>query len=500
MKNGYGSPYVEVHTSLGKVVENVTEFTYNYSQEGDDTCQITLEAAGDDVTLPDKPEFQEGVILKVLWGYIGSEVSKSRTVVIRNTKAHYAENKISLDLLCTNRASLLKHTSSKKVRKGNVKDIADEITKDTGIQVTVVASGGQPTFTEGALGGGKNRLEEGLRVYPQLPQAGRSDYQLLEHAAENDPAGPLELIGRDNEIIIQRRNLNQKPIRSYTYGDTTGLLMNFTPESKNLSRQSSSMNTSVSGINPSNKTEFEGDVNNLNNPDAKLGAEVDTPPRYIKSDGNTALATGSSSKPVTKGSTIKPAGTTKVPNNAESKNRLPPPELQATVTSSLGQPTFTEGALGGGKNRLEEGKYPPIDYNKTEHSVEDDIADAIARAVHDQSMAALKKNPAELEVVGDPLLESGKVITILNVSTKYSGNYYIESCEHTIVFGQPYTCNMKLSKNATGNTGSTSPLKTPASEPINNQIGPDSIEPGTYQLEVPDNVNATAPIKLDTGE
>ena len=82
MKYGYGSPFVRVYTSVGEVTENIVDFNYKYSQEEDDTCQITIQTK--DNNLPDRPEFQENVILKVTWGYIGED--KTINVHISNIR------------------------------------------------------------------------------------------------------------------------------------------------------------------------------------------------------------------------------------------------------------------------------------------------------------------------------------------------------------------------------------------------------------------------------
>lgn len=44
----------------------------------------------------------------------------------------------------------------------------------------------------------------------------------------------------------------------------------------------------------------------------------------------------------------------------------------------------------------------------------------------------LDNNPATARVVGNPYLECGQIITILNVADKHAGNYYIKEVEHQI--------------------------------------------------------------------
>src|SRR3989304_10313370 len=141
MQNGYGAPYVKVFATYKKDVDkkdiweevtpNITDFIYKYSQAEDDICQIKIEEH--DTNLPDRPEFQEGVILKVTWGYIGHEDSKSRKVKIVNITPSYNENHITLDILCTDLASSLKNNSSKQIHQGNIVSIAKGVAAQHGV-------------------------------------------------------------------------------------------------------------------------------------------------------------------------------------------------------------------------------------------------------------------------------------------------------------------------------------------------------------------------------
>ncbi len=482
MKDGLASAYVRVLTSKGEVSVNVVNFAYKYSQEEDDTCQLAIEASDDlgpdGVNLPDRAEFQEGCLLTVTWGLIGENNEKTRKVVIRNIKVFYGPGKVALELFCTNRASLLRSTSSKTIHNGTVADIAQKVTDNVGINtyfVTVDDAGLQTRSTTGTPG------THPLRIYPTLPQADKSDHGIIDFAAQNDPNGPLEVVGRDNDLYIQKRNLNQKPIRSYTYGGPDGELISFVPEIKGLSRNKGSLNVNVAGMDPTTKTVFNSDFNNNNNKEAKLGSLVNIPSFLQKSPllPNLVNANLPTTK-IDKGTKIQNTDT--LPANAND----PVSPYFVTVTDAGAPMHNSEG------QRTQQKYGPVIDYNENIQTTEPTLNDATGVGANLQADKALQQNPAEAEVVGDPNLESGKVITILNVSKKFSGNYYIIACEHVLEGTSYYKVVMKLHKNALGITGVDSPLKTPApTDTTNKQIGADQLPETQYAVSVRD---SSAPV------
>lgn len=298
MEQGYGAPYIKVYTSLGEVTSRVTDFTYKYSQEQDDLCQIRIESG--DPNLPDYPEFQEGVILKITWGYLGEKKKKSREVIIRNVKAAFSQTIISLDLLCTDRVSRIKFTSSKKVHNNaTLKSMANEIALRNGCGLNMDGGGNGDSVTAtnvrqtaylGKDGNYKEAIDNVLvaktltyRIFDTLPQANKSDFTILKEAAENDPNGPFEVTGRDNILSINPINTKQNPIRNYTWAGGNGELLQFTPESKNFPRSQGAMQISTTGFNPKNKTAFDTQHNEFTNGTSKIGVVTDYSPRFTSS-------------------------------------------------------------------------------------------------------------------------------------------------------------------------------------------------------------------------
>lgn len=62
----------------------------------------------------------------------------------------------------------------------------------------------------------------------------------------------------------------------------------------------------------------------------------------------------------------------------------------------------------------------------------EDYDHAKAWAENMRKNAELENHPATMELMGEPQLECGDIVSISNVATKNSGNYYIKECEHVI--------------------------------------------------------------------
>lgn len=551
MPKGYAAPFVKVFTSAGEVTEKVTEFVYKYSQEADDTCQIRIEAL--DRFLADRKEFQEGAILSIIWGYIGEEKSMARKVAIRDIKASYTAKTIALDLLCTNLATTLKNNSNKRIWKDTtLKEVASKIAADQGLILeiddgsSVIRSGEAETsqFKEdGNFTTARSSVANPhqFRIHSEWPQANDSDHQALQKMSDLESNGPWEVTGRDDKIIIRKIALSSKSVRTYTYADGSGELIDFFPETKAMTKKSGTVNINVNAFDPENKTAIELDANESNSYTPALADQISEP--SANRWGRLMATTGISA---TAGSIIPGVGTVvgglvglgaqgvfeladiaaggklygnlgdqpetaspqagapvQIPSSnqtnladnlvkkfntadKEVKNQNQPVDPKTTpenkpevgkdkvvVTDQVVVPFreintanksfFEEGF---NKTAIDEtavkliGKSTAIDFSKAEHTVEDNAKDAHAAGSNDQAKKALEMEPAKLKVVGDPLLESGVILTVNGIAKKYSGNYYVIECTHDVLRGSGYLVTMELKRNAQGNTGHSSPDKT----------------------------------------
>lgn len=90
----------------------------------------------------------------------------------------------------------------------------------------------------------------------------------------------------------------------------------------------------------------------------------------------------------------------------------------------------------------------------------DNAEKAAAHAENMQKDAELESNPATAELIGQPEIEIGQIVTILGVSKLHSGNYYISECEH-VLKDTEYDLNLtKLLRHGVNDIGTTHYKKT----------------------------------------
>lgn len=510
MKDGYGAPHIKAYTSLGEITERIVDFAYKFSQKGDDVCQIRIES--DIMDLPDAPIYQEGVEFTIIWGYIAEAEKQKRLVVIRNVKVGYTEEGISLDLLLTDKASLIKTNSSKRVyNKKSVKNINDDVASRNGLVgeynwkyeapksgSLLAASTTLPTATY--------QPNPDIRVYDSLPQANRSDYEILKEAADNDPSGPYEIVGRDNKIIVQKPNFKQAPIKTYKWKGEDGELLQFVPESKEYFAGSGSMGITSTTVNPKTKTFEESTITEGNNGvETKLSDQIASPNYDDQDDGpgilsqfagflsdvvddftnalNNSFSTNDATTPTKRPTPVRDDGvllekngvkfrkldnTDYIEGGDKSVNPVKDLGFDNTKKDIWQGRTFRYGTYNTeSQSFLNLSKFNTAAVDKTatitkkpyiptyltgQHSpsIEEDHKKASGKASSVQHKKSMDKNPATARVVGNVIIESGKVITIEGVALKFAGNYYIQECTHRMRPGDYFFIEMEFRRNAIG--------------------------------------------------
>lgn len=77
-----------------------------------------------------------------------------------------------------------------------------------------------------------------------------------------------------------------------------------------------------------------------------------------------------------------------------------------------------------------------------------DIEDRILRESNSQKAIVERKLTVRLEVIGNPYLQTSKIINILNVGKRWQGSWYIKSASHQIAGGKGYITQLDLVKNS----------------------------------------------------
>lgn len=466
MKDGYGSPYAKCFFGGKEIPYPVESFSYTYAEDDDDNCEINIRV--EDRNAPDQKLFQEGAIWQVIWGWIGETNSHKRTVVCYEVKWEFDSDVMLLTISFHERGVSLKQRAVKDIHQGgNIVSSLHEIGKTHGLKTSVVvpdSTGNDvkiPTTDSLALacklladfnakrdsietvrfnrsrdnelqifaltGNAANRIDPSITsnlvsnftFASGLPQANKTDKQFLDEQGKKQPGGQFIVDTTDDEAVLKKRNFKQKPHRAYTWAGGDGELQAFQPESKGSSKDGASMNVQVDGWDKTNKTYFNGDSNveddsNLDDRSkATLAKFRKQSADLAKKDQNYILGSFST-----------------VPHQsffADATRNNVPVKIAITV---LDKKTALDKTIDYFTN---DGKNKPFNDPTIQNP-----QDALAAAANARQEAELKNNPGYFEAVGDPSIEKGQIITILGVSKKYSGNYYITRAEHSISGDKPY--------------------------------------------------------------
>lgn len=527
MKDGYGAPVIRVFAGEKEIQAKVSQFIYKFSEKEDDTCQMKIVDTYDP-NMPDRPEFQEGAILTVMWGYVGGKMSKPRKVAIRDIVPSFDETEVCLEILCTDVASRIKIGAKKKVHNNiSVDKLAEQVAKENGLEfknnVAFYKGYKQPEYFE-STGNIVTQVDNtskpiaGFFKHESYPQANKTDAQVLNDMLDEEPGGPYQLVGRDDELILQRLTLDGPVLKSFIYGGSKGELIKFTPETKSRTKKSKATEVNIFVNDPLNKSYGEASANADSAAVPPMAPIVDGTGRaqetsFLDSwwiqDAKTFLTSGivglfaKKTEQITHEQSVadaedpynqmekekfgisdRDARTRHAVNNLSGKFTQPLPNIDDGTP--LPDKDFNEGIVGKNgvvpfrgvtSDSIEEFKtdgfitapqsstattFVRPKYGKTIQGSEDTKEKAAAKAQNKQAKAALEKNPAEAVVVGDPDYISGVLYGFEHVSKKYSGIYYAIESTHTFSTSDGFKVELALFRNGENRSGKGSPNKRPA--------------------------------------
>jgi phage protein D len=483
-KHGYGAAFVNIFDQSGRDVtpQGISRFVYIHSEKSDDASEIVID--NNERDLADRQEFQEGRRLVLLWGYIGGETQR-RVVYIGETSTHYTST-VQFKILAYDKAAYLKNNAKSKVHTNKtLPELAEEIAKENGLNFinltedsegNIDANGIQydhgtlPTDInkDGYFQTGREHTANPTGILfkkkIQIPQGNKSDFRLLTDEANTQVGGPLLVEGRDDSLILKKRNFNQRPLRTYNYRNEDGQLLDFVPETKKRQKDPQSTETNVSIWDELKKEYRTFNASESTDGQTRLGDNV-----TFNAEERTLTYTAPSGDSINK-----------IPVSNYQQEEKPNVGVkftrqynQVNLQSFKNTPVDNTAIVAIGydfnvQNNKEESVAPPSD-----PLLADD--DAQAQAENLRRQAALEANPANAKVLGWPKLESGKLLTILGVAKKYTGNYYITKVEHIIDYSSGYICELDLVRNATSNIpGVTAPNKANVQQqdkPVNKLVG-----------------------------
>jgi hypothetical protein len=509
MKEGYGAPYVKAFYA-GQLIQDIIEsFKYTSSEKTeDDGAEVNIRTA--DRFAPDKKAYQEGAVWTFVWGYIKGPQSPPKKVVINDVKVEYTNDNILITLGFTSQAFTTKQRSTNVVHENtNLVGIAHDLAKVHGVNAYVELPGGQSVRVlttdelrtslknfakkmadknaqdkklfgttdsdvvdqiadaEANSFSGETQRRDQLREiltnftpYSTMPQGNRSDRQLLDELGQRQPGGPYLVDTTDGDITIRKRNFNQAPVRTFTWGGTDGEVSKFCPEAKNKKKGGVSTNINFGGWDKANKTYFNSDVNLLNGNDNESLSKFQKDTAPVKDIADNVVLGHVSVR-------------LESPIIADATNVVKVLSVPITAMDK------------------KEAIQNTIDYFNTPDGLNKQMNDpttgtpgaGLDNAANLRNEAELSSNPGSLDAAGDPNIFKGQIITVKGVSKKHSGNWYVTKCVHEIDGYKPYEIKLEIVRQGASikvNNQYKSAKET--GKQVNNQTGATALNKKTRQL------------------
>lgn len=487
------------------VSDLITSFKYTYKEEEDDECRIDITCNNPD--LVDFVQFREQQYLQAQWGYKYSDGSCApspiRKIMVRHVQMKLTPQNVVIVLECTDGASLLK---TKRLGRNNSEDflkyIKDQLSGNYGFKTYILDSKEvEPKKHQWIVGSsitggvfvydypGKN--EEGIKeVEPDkllktftVSQVTNNPYTLLKDNLDYVPNGPYHLDGRDDNITIRPTNFNQAPLGTFTFKGGSGELLNFDIEVRKKRKKKDTAGSMV--INPNSKSlEITSTQASTNIPDLSydsitgaainIDAVADEPTAVanLEKDENIlrqyanqyymdaynkwqeAAKTGDvfemsaislDDLQVVHKATVRETVDLELPERSYYKRsrkikKLERDENTIIIKKGDANNPFADPEV------IREKEVTLTLKAQDLLSFAGEAADALNReynAINDEVQKSIEGN---LTLIGQPYLESSRMIKLLNISTKYSGDWYIKEIEHSLIPGRGYTNKAKVIK------------------------------------------------------
>lgn len=498
------SPFVKIFTKDQNELtfEKLTRFEFVHSEAQDDYSRIELQTL--DPNLVDDPNLQEGARLQILFGYIGGLVSKKYTLFVIDSSIDFGAQGIIISLDLGDKFQYAKHTSKKTIRSGTPDEILAQIAKENGLIYNGIdytglkIRGSEPVYHKSdsfATAAIDNTKVPVLRKII-IPQANRNDVSIANEVMKSQNGGPWIVTGHEEELIVKNINFNQSPIKIYTYKDEDGELIQFKPDSKNKGNKKESTNINVSSWDSLNKTYYQGLINQSHTNNPLLNQVVEYPnigsiqgneedwEKKVLDNYNFGTSEKGENTLIDSKENINTLTSTKDGDdtNINIKSWVKNPEEIANKQIETSPTNGESPDIGNGKKwkftelttkspsslKLEKTPFATaatyntstisegfeiVDIKQNQEQITEDTKEENAtKALNTRDMKTYVKHKADIIVLGQPDLESGFILGILNVSKKYSGKYYMFSVKHVIDFAGGYLTHISSITNSFGKT------------------------------------------------
>jgi phage protein D len=218
----------------------------------------------------------EGTVLVFNFGFLGTEEqSQKRYAEILDIEPTY-QRTIDVTVKCTDKGLVMKKKMSNIVWQDvTASDIAKTIAGWYGLETDI---------------------ESTTYKYTALPQANRTDWELLKYLATQEKSGNFSIWINDNTLYFKELDLTKEATVTFTYADGNGKVISFKPKSKKSNQSSAAGGSQVTGfdLDTNTTTTEKADNSNLANNKAlgKYKFNANGEGGYVKADDKNAVATG----------------------------------------------------------------------------------------------------------------------------------------------------------------------------------------------------------------
>lgn len=236
-------PFYIVRVGDTDITNYISSFAFEDCTEEDDLMRITLPAVS--LELLDADYLKAGKDIEFQFGYLGGLVSPLMTMRIAEVEPNYGKT-IDVAIKALDYGQLMKKNQNQTVwAKKTASEIATEIAQKYGLSTAYI--------------------ERTTTRYGNVPQANRTDWELLNYLVEIESNGSFHWYIKSNALHFKRMDLEQQSRQVFEYGLD---IVSFKPSLKDT--QNKSNNKTTLALNPLTKETSETNVNIGNAKDQTL--------------------------------------------------------------------------------------------------------------------------------------------------------------------------------------------------------------------------------------
>lgn len=190
------TPFYTIRIDDLDITPYVASFQYEDCTEEDDMLSLSMPALPE--TLLDDERFKVGKDIEFLFGYRGGVASPLRVMRISDIDWQYGQT-VTATVKGYDYGQLLKKVPYTKVWVNKTaSEIATEIARFYGLET--------------------NEIERTSYRYSNLPQAQKTDWELLQWLVDREKDGSFHFYIKNNALFFKRMELNQNAANTFTYG------------------------------------------------------------------------------------------------------------------------------------------------------------------------------------------------------------------------------------------------------------------------------------------